>query len=93
MWLVPLAIINQEYKWLRLYTIASFSYMFLVYNTVILHMSITTLLPYSTANLALIIPASLPIWFISIAWIIKRVKNVRQPESARVKLIAPYQSM
>jgi len=89
MWLVPLAIINQEYRWLRLFTLSGFAYMFLVYNTVILKLSITTLLPYQTADLALIIPASLPIWFVSIAWIINRVKNTQRIGQVQVNFSSP----
>jgi hypothetical protein len=88
MWLIPLAVLNQEYEWLKLYTMASFSYMFLTYNTVILNWSITNLLPYSTADLALIIPTTLPIWFICVSWTIQRIRSVHRFPRVQEELIA-----
>jgi hypothetical protein len=75
LWLVPVIILNMEYTWLKLYILACFSYMLLAYNTVILHMSITNLLPWPTADLAIIIPASIPIWLVTFAWAISRIKH------------------
>jgi hypothetical protein len=80
LWLVPLIILNMEYAWLKLYILASFSYMLLAYNTVILQMSITNLLPWPAADLAIIIPASLPIWLVTLAWAISKIKIVNQPQ-------------
>jgi len=75
-WLVPFAILNRDYRWLNRYTLASFSYMFLVYNTLIMTTSINNLLPMPAADLAIIIPFSLPVWFVLIGWLSQRAKAI-----------------
>ena len=76
-WLIPFAILSQEYRWLWVYTLSGFSYMFLAYNTLILNPGITNLLPMPLADQAIIIPASLPVWLITVAWVVDRMKKVR----------------
>lgn len=81
MWVVPLAVLVGEMRWLLRYTLAAFSYMFLVYNTLINRAFITNLLPWPQADLWIIIPASLPVWAVIIGWLLncfidhKRNKN------------------
>lgn len=75
-WLVPFAILDRDYKWVNRYTLASFSYMFLVYNTLIMTTSINNILPMPAADLAIIIPFSLPVWFVLIGWLNQRYKAV-----------------
>jgi hypothetical protein len=69
MWVIPFAILVQEKKWLPRYTITSFIYMFLAYNTLILDMNINTILPWPLADMLLIIPSGLPTWIVCIGWI------------------------
>ncbi len=69
MWLVPFAILNQSYKWLKYYTLAACFYMFLVYSTLILEMHITKLMPWPQADYYFIIPTSLPVWLVTIGWL------------------------
>lgn len=69
-WIIPLAIVVGEERWLLRYTLASFSYAFLVYNTLINNFSITNILPWPQADLWIIIPAGIPVWLISLVWLI-----------------------
>jgi hypothetical protein len=77
-WLIPFAILDQEYKWLRYYTLAAFAYMFLVYNTLILEMHITDLLPLPQADWFIIMPAGLPAWIVCMGWAYKRLTTDSQ---------------
>ncbi len=72
-WVVPFAVLNREDKWLKRYTIAAFLYMFLVYNTLILETHITKVLPWPQANWFIIIPASLPVWLVTVGWAVERI--------------------
>jgi hypothetical protein len=69
MWIVPLAILSAEHKWLVRYTLAALSYMILAYMTLILDLRITQLLPWPQADLYLIIPAGLPAWLVTVGWL------------------------
>jgi len=80
-WLVPLAILEMEFKWLRYYTIASFIYMFLIYQTVIVDHTLTNLLPFPLYNQVFINPAEIPVWLVTLAWMISRIKNHKSKES------------
>ena len=71
-WLVPFAIIDNQVKWLKWYTLAAFSYMFLAYHTLILRTTITQLIPWPQADVMLIIPAGLATWCVTVAWIWSR---------------------
>lgn len=75
-WLVPFAIITGQVRWLKWYTLAAFSYMFLVYHTLILQMTINRLVPWPQADLVLIIPAGLATWCVTVAWIRSISKGV-----------------
>ena len=70
MWIIPLAILCGEIHWLLRYTLAAFSYAFLVYNTLMMSFSISNLLPWPEADLWIIIPASLPVWLVTLGWLI-----------------------
>lgn len=70
LWIIPLAILCGETRGLLRYTLAAFSYAFLVYNTLILSFSITNLMPWPQADLWIIIPASLPVWLIVLCWLV-----------------------
>lgn len=74
-WLLPFAILEGQARWLRWYTLAAFSYMFLAYHTLILRMTINNLLPMPQADLAFIIPAGLPVWLVLLTWLNSRVKQ------------------
>jgi hypothetical protein len=71
-WLVPFAILDEDYRWLTAFTIGAFVYMFLVYNTLILEMHITALLPLPQADWFLIMPSGLPAWVVTVGWLVKR---------------------
>ena len=74
-WLIPFAILNAEYRWLKGYALAAYLYMSLVYFTLILNNSITRLLPWPQADLFIIIPASIPLWLVCLAWMASRLKG------------------
>jgi len=74
-WLIPFGILNSEYSWLRWYSLAAYGYMALVYFTLILDNSITRLLPWPEADLFIIIPASIPVWLLSLAWMFTRLRG------------------
>jgi hypothetical protein len=74
-WLIPFGILNSEYRWLKWYTLAAYGYMALVYFTLILNNSITRFLAWPQADLYIIIPASIPVWLISIGWLVSRLKR------------------
>lgn len=79
-WLIPLAILASERRWLTRYTLAATSYMILVYTTLILELRITTLLPWPQADWFLIMPAGLPAWLVTLAWAVQRWRaSVRWP--------------
>lgn len=67
-WLVPLAILVEQPRWLARYTIGAFAYMFLAYSTLILQSTITQLLPWPAADHFLIMPAALPAWLVTLGW-------------------------
>jgi hypothetical protein len=73
MWLIPFAVLCLDLKWLRWYTIAAFIYMFVTYNTLILEMHITDILPWPEADLFIIRPVGLLPWFVCAAWALDRI--------------------
>jgi hypothetical protein len=75
MWLIPFAILAQDYLWLRRYTIAAFVYMIIAYSTFILSNSIINVMPLPQADLFIVMVFGLPIWGISIAWMISRLRG------------------
>lgn len=77
MWVVPFAILNQEYRWLTRYTLGAFAYMFLAYTTLILEMHITQLLPWPQADWFIIMPAGLPAWLVMVGWAGRRLLGER----------------
>ena len=76
-WLIPFGILNSEYRWLKWYSLAAFGYMSLVYFTLILDNSITRLLPWPQADMFIIIPASIPVWLVCLAWMLTRLRGDR----------------
>ena len=76
-WLIPFGVLNSEYRWLKWYSLAAFGYMSLVYFTLILDNSITRLLPWPQADLFIIIPASIPVWLVCLAWMLSRLRGSR----------------
>ncbi len=83
-WLVPFAILGGEVRWLTRYTLGAFAYMLLAYTTLILEMHITNLLPWPQADWFIIIPAGLPAWFVTVAWLRQRLRGeqpgIRTPD-------------
>jgi hypothetical protein len=73
MWIVPFAILSLDLKWLKVYTIAAFIYMFLAYNTLILEMHITNILPWPEADLFIIRPVGLLPWIVCVVWALDRI--------------------
>ena len=78
MWVVPFAVLAQDHRWLRRYTLGAFAYMFLAYTTLILEMHITQLLPWPWADLLIIMPAGLAVWLVTVGWMVGRVRRPRQ---------------
>ena len=82
-WLLPFAILNNQIRWLKWYTLAAFSYMFLTYHTLILRDTITQFMSVSQADVYLITPTSLPAWLITLAWLWNLVRaNRGMPEQS-----------
>lgn len=77
MWVIPFAVVIDEGRWLLRYVMASFAYMFLVYNTLIMKNTITNLLPWPQADLWIIIPSSFPVWLICLTWLL-RLLTIRE---------------
>jgi hypothetical protein len=74
-WLVPVALLNRETRWLVAYTIAAYFYMVVAYWGLIFATTITVLMPLPQADYLLIMPASLPIWGVSVAWLWARLRS------------------
>lgn len=77
MWLIPFAALTQDLVWLRRFTIAAFSYMFLTYSTFIFSSSITNLMPLPQADLFIIMVFGLPAWLVTVAWMINRLSGYK----------------
>ena len=92
-WLVPLAILDTQFKWLRYYTIAGFIYMFLIYQTVIVDQTMINLLPFPLYNQVLINPSEIPVWLVSLAWIISRIRNSKLQEPKPIPLTMEKNSL
>jgi len=84
-WILPFAILSGEKKWLKWYTLAAFLHMFILYNTVINHYTITNFLPVPLANLAITIPSSLPVWIVSILWFMSIIRQSEKRWSLNLK--------
>ncbi len=80
-WLVPVALLNRETRWLIAYTIAAYFYMVVAYWGLIFATDITALMPLPQADYLLIMPASLPIWGVSVAWLWARVRRSEEKAS------------
>jgi uncharacterized membrane protein len=78
LWLVPLGLLTRSYRWTNRYILAAFSYMLLVYFTLILQMRIDRILSWPAADLWIIIPASLSVWLICAAWLVDRWRSTTQ---------------
>lgn len=74
-WLVPIALLNREIRWLAAYTLAAYFYMAVAYWGLIFTPGITAVMPLPQADYLLIMPASLPIWGMSMAWLWARLQN------------------
>ncbi len=61
--------------------LAAFAYMFLAYNTLILEVHITNLLPLPEADW-IIIASGLPAWLVCIAWTKKLLANRWEADDA-----------
>lgn len=84
-WLLPLAILCEDYQWLNRYTLAATSYMMLVYSTLILASHITNLLPWPQADWFIIMPSALPAWLVALGWAVARLRGLHSvPEEALV---------
>ncbi len=75
LWPVPFAILSRETKWLIVYTSSAFVYMLLAYTTLIMELHITAVMSWPEADLFIIIPAGLPAWFVTIGWMISRLRR------------------
>ena len=73
-WVLPFAVINYENRWPDIYTATAFLYMFLAYFSLILTTSITRVMPLPQADWFIIMPAALPVWIVSILWMVDRLR-------------------
>jgi hypothetical protein len=74
-WLIPFAIIDDNNRWLNIYTVTAYFYMVLVYFSLILTTSITRVMPLPQADWFIIMPAALPVWVVTILWTLDRLKG------------------
>jgi Glycosyltransferase family 87 len=74
-WLIPFALLNREYKWLQLYTVAAFVYMLWTYMTLILDMRVTQWMLWPQADWFLIRPTAVPVWLVTVLWIVERLRT------------------
>jgi len=74
-WLIPLGVLVGDIHWINWFTTAAFAYMFLAYHTLILDMTITNIMPWPLADTWIIIPASLPVWIVTIFWFVNRINK------------------
>ena len=74
LWLVPFAILDDQVRWLKLYTISAFTYMFLAYHALILQTSITPIMLTAHVD-ELIKPVGLLTWVVLLAWIWRRIRG------------------
>lgn len=81
LWPIPFAILVQDDIWLRRYTLGAFAYMFLAYTTLVMEMHITNLLPWPQADMFIIIPAGVPVWLVTIGWMVSRLTRRSATES------------
>jgi hypothetical protein len=73
-WVLPFAVINYENRWPDIYTATAFLYMLLAYFSLILTTSITRVMPLPQADWFIIMPAALPVWIVSILWMVDRLR-------------------
>lgn len=85
MWIVPFAILEQEWRWLNRYTIGAFAYMFLAYTTLILEAPIMNVLPWPQADWWIIIPAGIPVWLVTVGWLINRLRIIESNPSIQTR--------
>ena len=79
MWVVPFAVLEQDHRWLRRFTLGAFAYMFLAYFTLILQWPVLSVLPWPQAHLYIIAPVGLPAWFVTLGWAYQRVFKMGLP--------------
>lgn len=77
-WIVPLAVLNCERKWLTRYTLAVLSYYLLTYTTLVLDMRVTQWMPWPQADWFIIRPSELPAWLVTMAWLKNRLSGTRR---------------
>ncbi|RPI30591.1 MAG: hypothetical protein EHM70_13505 [Chloroflexota bacterium] len=85
-WLVPFAVLQKDFTWLRRYTLAAFLYMFIAYTTLILEFHIASILPWPQADWFLIMPAGLPAWIVTAGWAVHRLTATPKPETKKGKV-------
>jgi len=76
-WLLPFAVIDNNIRWLNIYTVTAYIYMSLAYFALILNPAITFVMPLPQADWFIIMPAALPVWIVTIFWMIDRLKDNR----------------
>jgi len=83
LWPVAFAVYLQEEKWLARYFISASAYMFLVYYTLVFDNVIMRLLPWPQADWYIIMPAGIPVWLVTLFWL---VKSLQQPPHVPVPI-------
>jgi hypothetical protein len=81
-WIIPFAVLEEDWKWLQRFSLAAFLYMSVAYHALINRPGwVIQFLPLSEAKWWIMVPASLPVWIICIFWFIDQI---RQPASGKV---------
>jgi hypothetical protein len=73
-WLIPFAILDNKRRWLNIYTTTAYLYMSLAYFGLILTPAISRVMLLPEADWFIIMPAALPVWVVTIIWMIDRLK-------------------
>ena len=77
LWVIPFAVLEGEYSWLKRFTLAAFCHMVLTYFTLIMARVITNVVPMPQADLYLITSSSLLPWFVAIGWLVARARAIQ----------------
>lgn len=80
-WPVAFALLANDIRWLRCYTLAAYLYMVVAYSTLILDATIIKMLPQPFGD-HLIIIFGLPAWMVCVAWLKARLQQRTVPANA-----------
>jgi len=76
-WLIPFAILGDQWQWLRRYLLAALGYCLAVYFLVILANRIEYWAPTAAGMLYFILPLTVPIWLVCVGWLAEMLRAPR----------------